>query len=307
MLNFPEEFFEAEVREDFYIEEIVKRYWACCMECVRIIDETCKRHGLTYYANWGTLLGTIRHKGFVPWDDDIDLMMKRPDYQKLMEVLPKEMPEGYVLSNCFINEAHKQIFAGLANGSELVISKELLDKRYGCPFVCTIDIFPLDYLPRNEDEAEIVRDIFIIIWSAIELIKKEAEPEEIEKAVQDVEECCRVKLNREKPLRSQLWKLASQLVMSYNEDEADYLVDWCSYTNRGYKLKKEWLDEVVYMPFENMMMPVPKEYEQVLVAMYGDWNKRVRGTSGHDYPAFLEQLDFLRKTVKELKAENGEK
>ncbi len=301
MLSFSEEYFRAEEREDFFVSETMKRYWACCMEIVNVIDGICKRHGITYYADWGTLLGAVRHKGFIPWDDDMDIAVKRPDYERLLKILQRELPEGYKLSTPFNSEEHRQFFSGVSNGTEMDLSKAHVEKFYGCPFVAVIDIFPLDYLPRDPKEEELVRSLFVIIWNAVQLIKDEAEPEEIERAVRDVEEYLNVKIDRNKQLRSQLWKLANQLAMSYHEEEGDYLVPWCSYINYGVKFDKHWYDEVSVLPFEEMQLPVPRDYEPVLEAMYGNWRVRVKGTQAHDYPCFKKQLEFLRRKVAELK------
>lgn len=309
MLQFPEEFYRAEEREDFFISETMKRYWACLLDMLNVIDGICKKHNITYYGAYGSMLGAVRHGGFIPWDDDIDLMLKRPDYERLMKVLPEELPQGWALSNCFIDEKHRQFFAGVSNGTEMNLSKEHLAQYHQCPFVATIDIFPLDYLPRDKDVADMVKNLFVVIWQVVELITKDEPDEEaIELAVQDVEKYCGVTVDRTKPLRSQMWKLANQLVMSYGEEESDYLVQWLSHINRHgkYDLNKEWFDEVVYMPFENLMMPLPAGYEGVLVKGYGDWQKRVPLASGHDYPCFNKQLDFLRRKVAELKAAAGE-
>ena len=57
-------------------------------EMLRVIDGICRRHGLRYWLCSGTLLGAVRHEGYIPWDDDLDIEMMRPDYDRLMEILP---------------------------------------------------------------------------------------------------------------------------------------------------------------------------------------------------------------------------
>lgn len=67
----------------------MKHVWAAEIEILLEVIKICERHGLTYYADWGTLLGAVRHEGFIPWDDDIDLAMMRPDFERLEQLLAK--------------------------------------------------------------------------------------------------------------------------------------------------------------------------------------------------------------------------
>ena len=87
MLELDDNYFKEEERCGFKISSMMKRVWAVEMDVLTEIDRICKEYGLTYYAAFGTMLGAVRHKGFVPWDDDIDIYMLRPDYQVLMKVL----------------------------------------------------------------------------------------------------------------------------------------------------------------------------------------------------------------------------
>ena len=73
-------------------------------EMLRVIDAICRRHGLRYWLCSGTLLGAVRHEGYIPWDDDLDIEMMRPDYDRLMEILPRELPEDMALQTPFRNE-----------------------------------------------------------------------------------------------------------------------------------------------------------------------------------------------------------
>ena len=93
--------YAGEYREGFFVEEKMKRAWAAEMEVLKEIDRICNAHGIQYFADSGTLLGAVRHKGFIPWDDDIDIAMKREDYQKFLAVAPKELPERWRLCNPF--------------------------------------------------------------------------------------------------------------------------------------------------------------------------------------------------------------
>ena len=79
-MEFPQEFFLDEVRDGFFVPAMMKRAWAAELEILIEIDKICDRHHIRYFIDYGTLLGAMRHKGFIPWDDDIDISMKREDY-----------------------------------------------------------------------------------------------------------------------------------------------------------------------------------------------------------------------------------
>ena len=72
------------------VDDSMRELWEIELSLLEKLKDICKKNNLVYYAGWGTLLGTIRHKGFIPWDDDMDLALPWPDYKKLMEVAPNE-------------------------------------------------------------------------------------------------------------------------------------------------------------------------------------------------------------------------
>ena len=79
----PEEFLREEIRCDYLVTEKYKKVWAVEIDLLLELDRVCRKHGLKYFLMYGTLLGAVRHGGFVPWDDDLDVIMLRGDYEKL--------------------------------------------------------------------------------------------------------------------------------------------------------------------------------------------------------------------------------
>ena len=82
-IDLPERFLEEEVRDGYTISTEMKANWAVQMDLLAEFDRVCKEHNIEYFACGGTLLGAVRHGGYIPWDDDIDLMITRDNYNKL--------------------------------------------------------------------------------------------------------------------------------------------------------------------------------------------------------------------------------
>src|SRR5574344_2757374 len=80
-------FFQEETKGDFFVDHKRKEVWAVELDLLNEFDSICKQMNLKYYLYGGTLLGAVRHQGFIPWDDDIDIMMFREDYDRLIEIL----------------------------------------------------------------------------------------------------------------------------------------------------------------------------------------------------------------------------
>ncbi len=309
MLGFPEGFFENEVRDDFLVDSTMKTVWAAGLEVLAAIAEVCAKYQLPWFADWGTMLGAVRHNGYVPWDDDIDICMLRPDYNKLLEVLPKELPEGWHVYNAACGKKQEQFWTCVMNSDSVSIEPERLQAFHGCPFIVGVDIFPLDYLPRDPAVADAEKTLFVLIWKAVRLAKTDnptkKERKDLKLALSGLEDFCGVKFDREKDLVTQLWSLANEVVASYGEADGDHLVEYLNYVKYHEKcpevvMDKHWYDDVAYMPFESVELPVPIAYHEVLTAKYGDYMKKVRNTAAHDYPYYNKQLEQMRKVIKEM-------
>lgn len=305
---FPKKFFEAEMRDGFMIPEMMKRAWAAEMEILQIVADICKKHDIPWFADSGTLLGAVRHKGYIPWDDDIDISLKRPDYNRLIELLPDELPDGIVLIGMYAKEERLQNAAFYPNIR--VIADDLywnfpdyLKRFHGFPFFCVgIDIFPLDYLPRDSSLAKHQKELMEKIWP----LTMEFNPEKncriskYEKWIKEIELLCNVSLPRDKTIANCLWKLYDSVSSQYSQDDADNMTLYDFWlTNPKYYFNKSCYDSVEFLPFENITLPVPIGYDEVLTALYNDYMTPVKFTSDHDYPIYKSQWDAMEKLFKE--------
>lgn len=126
------------------------------MEILCAFIDVCKKLNLTYYVVGGTLIGAIRHQGFIPWDDDIDVAMPREDYEIFMEKAKSILPEYLFAQNIYTDEAYVQCFGKLRNSNTTFIESSAgrLKINHGT----YIDIFPIDYFPENpKDQKRILR------------------------------------------------------------------------------------------------------------------------------------------------------
>ena len=103
-MQFSKEYFEDEVREGFYVSGMMKRVWAAQLEVLEEVAKVCEKHKIRWFADCGTLLGAVRHNGYIPWDDDLDICMLRDDYIRFIKIAKQELPSGYWVINFHTEE-----------------------------------------------------------------------------------------------------------------------------------------------------------------------------------------------------------
>ena len=114
-IKLPENFLDEEIRDDYVVSSQMKQVWAVELDLLNKILEVCKKYNIKIIASGGTLLGAVRHKGFIPWDDDIDLMMMRDQYDKLCDVAEKEFTYPYFFQTEYTDPGSMRGHAQLRN------------------------------------------------------------------------------------------------------------------------------------------------------------------------------------------------
>lgn len=299
---FSQDFFQEEWRCDFKIEEMMKRAWAAQMEVLEVVDDICKKNNITYFADSGTLLGAIRHGGFIPWDDDIDIALKREDYNKLIGVLPEQLPKGFVVAGMYADSERLQMAAQVQQlrviaDEEYWSFPEYLNRFHGFPYPRVgLDIFSLDYIPRDEQLADLQLRLINRVFVILENWEMFQEKNQLEEQLSSLEALCDVKLRRDASIKNQLWRLLDGLCSMFSDEDGDEVTNFTFLLKQPtYRYQKEWFDEVIYVPFEHIKIAVPKRYDGVLTSEYGDYMKPVKMAALHDYPFYKNQQEEMER------------
>ena len=136
-----------ELRERFNPEgSLLRRQQIRMLEILLEVDRICKKHDIPYWLSSGTLIGAMRHDGFIPWDDDLDIEMMRKDYLRLMEVLPKELPEWLALQNSDTDPNYFYFYAKVRDRRSRMLEQNGYDRLWQEQGIY-IDIFPMEHHP----------------------------------------------------------------------------------------------------------------------------------------------------------------
>ncbi len=275
-MTFEPPFYREETRCGFLVTGKRKKIWAVELAILEKFDQVCKKHHLTYYAFYGTLLGAVRHQGFIPWDDDIDVAMFRDDYEKFQEIAPQEFSDPYFYQSSYTDHRIWPL-SKIRDSRTTAIEFNDPDLNQGI----FIDIFPLDDAPDgNSRTLNNICRIQTTLWYTI------VNPNAVYEGLQQGKKYVLspdILLDLLRMNVRQRFKEFEMFNLShFGQSE---FVNFIIYemTNSHYRpLRKEWFRKTEYLPFENIMIPVPAEYDKILTHLYGDYRQMIRGGSDHE-------------------------
>ncbi len=234
------------------------------VEMLSAFADYCEEQGLRYFLDYGTLLGAVRHGGFIPWDDDIDLVLPREDYERLYSLLeqnPEAIGPHYRLASTRNQwSVHKAIF-NLIDLRTITCSRHRR-KRFHYPV--WIDVIPADYLPASREEQRALREKVIHNvmqvqqamspgwgkWKAIHLLRNLLMTPSIDRKLREVEQLCK------------------------NQKESELVSPFLCFINTVWMedyFPISWFDDTIFMNFEGKPFRVPREYDKRLRDCYGDY------------------------------------
>lgn len=297
------DFLRDEVRNGFYVPTAIKQAWAASLEVLSEIDRICTKHNITYFADWGTMLGAVRHGGFVPWDDDLDICMKRDDYVKFRAVADAELPHNYIIHDYERKENHWLFLSRIVNNEHMCFDEKYLREHNNFPWLAGVDIFLKDYLYQN-DAKEISRDkeVMRLYTLAQAVIENTLNQQTLSLELREIEKQYNISLlkNTTTDLAVELFRLAEQQMARVNPAETSKIGQiFPSVLKRGPSAgeDKKLYEKTIRLPFENTTIPVPAYYNQMLSKKYGNYCMLRKGGGAHNYPFFEEQKKSLEQLM----------
>ncbi len=284
-IKLPDDYLTDEVRNGYHIKGATKELWAVELDLLNELMEFCSRNNINVYAGYGTLLGAVRHNGFIPWDDDIDVMMKYEDYTRFCQIASFSPP--YFLQTEDSDIGFSRNFARLRNSNTTCIQKSEDSLRISYNQGVFIDIFPMYYVP---EEYELRREVGIearklrdkaLKWSTF-TYRPPIYNGEIGKDL--VKIVASMAFNTFlKPLYSKNPYLKELNNMYLKQKYSTKLADLWFYdpeTDKHCFETEDW-DQIEFHTFEFTRIPIPSGYDRILRASFGEWTTPKKDDNDH--------------------------
>lgn len=241
------------------------------LEILKKIDAVCNQLGLKYCLAYGTLIGAIRHKGFIPWDDDIDIMMPRKDYDILVHYFIEHRKElsPFEIINPQVNELCPYTISRISDSRyQLDVDNE---KDYGIGLF--VDVYPLDGVGNTIEEYSKLKNTSsrfasMCFLSTRQIVKRENTKSTL-KYIIKFPAFIVAKLLGKKFFMKKLYDMAAKC--DYENSKYIGCIIWASDDGLRGIFPKEWFNEMIDVEFEGNLFKAPKEYDKVLTHGYGNY------------------------------------
>ena len=281
------------------------------LEVFQFAKEFFQQHNLRYIGCGGTVLGAIRHKGFIPWDDDIDLYMPRKDYEQLLQLAPEFQGTGYELLHwdnltlnsqlSTLNSQYYMPFAKIADCRSTIWEFRHLPFLFGV----SIDIFPLDEF----DEADEV--ITARQYRSHYYFDKYLNAVSHYSCKDMLQALCRADVHRLGVQVLSKWRSRNprKYLQAFRQFEETYKHNGpgpkcvCVTQWEGRIFQSEWFHDVIEVPFEDTTLIIPRAYDAYLRKLYGDYMQLPPEEKRISHPHYFFDIDH-RLTLEELRSRN---
>lgn len=277
-----------------YDQKTLRKLQKTELEILKDFIKICKKYNLLYFATGGTAIGALRHQGFIPWDDDIDVCMLRKDYERFMEVAPKEMGDRYIFMDTDTEEKYPLMFGKMIKKGTRFVEDAYQQADY--PLGIFIDIFPYDQTAENEK----VRKKWqkktwnIARMHVLTLISNPNLPDNMNAIMRNIAKLgCKVLHMVFRLIHLTPDKTAAayrKWAKSCPEKDSDLYIDYSYITGENLMIRTQEAFPVIEKPFEDITIALVKNYDAFLRPEYGDYMQLPPKEQQHNH--YAHYIDF---------------
>lgn len=254
------------------IKNIKKEWNATILDTLKALILICQKHHLRYYCCAGTAIGAVRHHGMIPWDDDIDVIMPRPDYDKLLEIAQHEDLGQYEIVTPYNTESYPLYFSKIVNRNTTLIE----EKERPCIIGLFVDIFPLDATDDDVEKAKALQHRYTKVINQLNAISTHNTFGEYLALLSKEKTWGRFAIKTvgyffRGTLRRHLIHKMDQLSHLYDFDKAKNVQVYTGSYHEREIFPKAWLGQGKEFPFEDTTVLLPEEYDKYLRHFFGDY------------------------------------
>lgn len=236
-------------------DQELRKHQLKAVEAMKVLDLICAENGIRYFMIAGSTLGAIRHKGFIPWDDDIDIVMTMDQYHKFLKIAPNVIKDPYVWKHTTVDKNYATLSGGICYGEDEPL----------------ITVFPLVKLSDNKIQRKmqwIIRKVFSPVWQRKVGYHVPDEKKDLKQRISIAGSSI---LALFFPKASVLNILRKNEVRYENQNVEWYCNIYSKYSQEKESIRSDWVKETIRVPFEDAEFPVVKEYDAYLTHLYGDY------------------------------------
>lgn len=250
------------------MEEVLEKVHIVQLHMALEVKRICMKHDIKYSIIAGTLLGAVRHKGFIPWDDDLDIGMTRENYDRFIKVCKQELSDVYFLQTWETDSGFALPIAKLRKNGTRFVEKNSSDASLHSGIY--IDIFPFDNVPKGSFR-RLLQDRSTYLLKRILLIRLNYRVWEDNEFVKKMLYKTLGLLSRFLTINQIKNFLYKQMIANNSKDSKKKVTFGGAYGYKKESIKKEWLENLIEIDFDNVKLSAPVNYEEYLTYFYGDY------------------------------------